>query len=197
DPTADPTAQPEDPTSDPTSQPTSQPTEASTEASTDSGGSDRPEPGSPIMHGEFPDWKFSLGSAKFAADKVGGWTYDSCDTVDGQGELAANDCERAVELAYSAYSGHLKAVQVIMAFPSEAAAKTAATRLAKLPAKAVKWRRDQALDTFVYGKIRSGAIKKYVVLTVVTADRTARAKATKFHHYLQADHKNYFLFRDL
>ncbi|WP_220448372.1 hypothetical protein, partial [Nonomuraea diastatica] len=186
-----------DPTAEPTSGPSTDPTAERTEPSTNPGRSSRPEPGSPITHGEFPDWKFSLGEAKFAAHKVGGWTYDSCDTVDRQGELAKNQCERAIELAYSAYSGHLKAIQVIMSFPSEATAKTAATRLAELSSNAVKWRRDQALDTFVYGKIRSGSIKKYVVLTVVTADRTARAKATKFHHYLQADHKNYFLFRDL
>ncbi|WP_425465404.1 hypothetical protein [Nonomuraea mesophila] len=128
---------------------------------------------------------------------MGGWTYDSCDGLDGKGELAEHNCERAVELAYSAYAGHLKAVQVIMTFPDETAAKTASTRLNKLPSNALKWRRDQVLDTFDYGKIRSGTVKKYVVLTVVTADRTARAKATKFHHYLQADHKNYFLFRDL
>ncbi|MEO3887193.1 hypothetical protein [Nonomuraea sp. B5E05] len=187
-----------EPTSSPTSEPSADPTsEPSARPSTNPGESNNPEPGSPITHGEFPDWKFSLEGVSFTADKVGGWTYDTCATLDGQGELARNKCERAVELAYSAYSGHLRAVQVIMSFPSEAAAKTAATRLAKLSSKAVKWRRDQALDKFVYGKIRSGAVEKYVVVTVVTADRTARAKATKFHHYLQADHKNYFLFRDL
>ncbi|TMR25627.1 hypothetical protein ETD86_00430 [Nonomuraea turkmeniaca] len=152
-------------------------------------------PGSPIGHEEFGDWNFRLGSVTFKAERVGGWTYDNCVPVDRRGVLAKNKCERAVQLAYSAYRGHLTAVQVIMSFPTEKAAKATAEQLAN-SSGAVKWRRDKILGKYVYGKIRSGATKRYVILTVVTADKTAQPKATRFHHYLHADHSNYFLFRN-
>ncbi|WP_240780173.1 hypothetical protein, partial [Nonomuraea zeae] len=176
----------ETPSSDPSTTPTdSTPT------------SKRAQPGSPLTDDEFDDWKFGLGGVKFSADKVGGWTYDNCDPVDGEGVLAKNDCVRAVEVAYSAYSGHLKAVQVMMAFPSDQAAKTTAAKLAKLSSDAVRWRKEKAHANYAYGKIRSGASKKYVIVTIVTADKTARSKATKFHAYLQTDLASYFLLRDL
>ncbi|TYB47234.1 hypothetical protein FXF51_58810 [Nonomuraea sp. PA05] len=101
-----------------------------------------------------------------------------------------------MQLAYSAYSGHLKAVQVLMAFPTGQAAKTAADRLAKLSSDAVKWRQDKALTSYVYGKILSGASKNYVVVTIVTADKSAKAMAPNFHAYLQTDHTSYFELRD-
>ncbi|WP_169789103.1 hypothetical protein [Nonomuraea candida] len=154
------------------------------------------QPGSPIRHTEFDDWNFALGAIKFKADKVGGWTYSSCTAVDGQGVLARNKCQRAVQLAYSAYNGHLKAVQILMAFPSDRAAKTTADRLSKLSSDAVKWRQDKALTNYVYGKILSGASKKYVVVTIVTADKSARSMAKNFHAYLQTDQTSYFLMRD-
>jgi hypothetical protein len=156
--------------------------------------SEQARPRSPIDDDEFGDWNFRLGSVAFKAKRVGGWTYDSCAPVDRQGVLAENDCESAVQLAYSAYGGHLTAVQVIMSFPTEKAAKATAKHLAK-SSRAVKWRRDKILGKYVYGKIRSGATKRYVMLTVVAADRTAQAKATRFHHYLHADHANSLLFR--
>ncbi|MEV0382083.1 hypothetical protein [Nonomuraea sp. NPDC050643] len=159
--------------------------------------SKRAQPGSPLTHDEFRDWNFALGSVKYNADKVGGWTYDSCDPVDARGALAKSQCMSAVELAYSAYGGHLKAVQVMMSFPTDKAAKTAADRLAKLDSDAVKWRKSKVHTSYVYGKIRSSASKKYVVVTIVTADQSARSKATNFHAYLQSDHASYFLLRDL
>ncbi|RVX46082.1 hypothetical protein EDD27_8928 [Nonomuraea polychroma] len=171
----------------PTTDPTPEPAQPSP--------SESGRPGSPIDNDEFGDWNFRLGSVAFKAEKVAGWTYDSCAPVDRQGVLAKNKCERAVQLAYSAYRGHLTAVQVIMSFPTEKAAKAAAKHLAN-SSRAVKWRRDKVLDKYVYGKIRSSATKRYVLLTVVTADKTAQAKATRFHHYLHTDHSNYFIFRD-
>ncbi|MGW3342635.1 hypothetical protein ACWDA3_04985 [Nonomuraea rubra] len=158
--------------------------------------SNQAEPGSPITHQEFNDWNFALGGIKFKADKVGGWNYSSCAPVDGEGVLAKNKCERAVQLAYSAYSGHLKAVQVMMSFPTDRAAKTTADRLAKLSSNAVKWRQDKALARYTYGKILSGASKNYVVVTIVTADKSAGTKAPNFHAYLQTDHTSYFELRD-
>ncbi|WP_431933693.1 hypothetical protein [Nonomuraea jabiensis] len=152
-------------------------------------------PDSPIDADEYGDWDFRVGSVTFRAEKVGGWTYDSCAPVDRQGVLARNKCERAVQLAYSAYRGHLTAVQVIMSFPTVKAAKATAVRLAS-SSGAVKWRRDKMLDKYVYGKQRVTSSKRYVLLTVVTADRTAQAKATRFQHYLHADRSNSFLFRD-
>ncbi|MFI7615573.1 hypothetical protein ACIBP6_30545 [Nonomuraea terrae] len=151
--------------------------------------------GSPIDDDEFGDWNYRLGDVAFTAERAGGWTYDSCAPVDRQGVLAENRCERAVQLAYSAYKGHLTAVQVIMSFPTVKDAKATATHLAH-SSRAVKWRRDKVLDTYVYGRIRSGATKRYVVLTAVTADKTAQAKAARFHQHLHADHLGYFLFRD-
>ncbi|MEV4116387.1 hypothetical protein [Nonomuraea sp. NPDC049695] len=157
--------------------------------------SEKERPGLSIDDDELSNWNFRSGGVTFKAEKVGGWTYDSCAPIDRQGVLAKNKCERAVQLAYSAYRGHLTAVQVIMSFPTVKAAKATATHLAK-SSRAVKWRRDKMLSEYAYGKIRSGATKTYVLLTVVTADKTAQAKATQFHHYLHRDHSNYFLFRN-
>lgn len=187
------------PSSAPAETPTATPSETPTdpEPSETTGTSKRAQPNSPLTHNEFSDWNFALGGVKHKADKVAGWTYNSCDPVDGQGVLAKNKCQRAVELAYSAYGGHLKAVQLMMSFPTEKAAKTAADRLAKLSSDAVTWRKNRAHSTYAYGKVRSGASKKYLVVTIVTADKSARSKATSFHAYLQSDHAGYFLLRDL
>ncbi|MEU8397551.1 hypothetical protein AB0C28_20345 [Nonomuraea sp. NPDC048892] len=183
-------ATPDPTTPDPTTTPSSKPT-SSASAST------QVQPGSPLTHSEFKDWNFALGGVKFRADKVGGWTYPSCAPVDGEGSvLTRNKCESAVQLAYSAYSGHIKAVQLLMSFPSEQAAKTAATRLAKLTSNAVRWRQNATLTNYSYGKILSGASKNYVVVTIVTADRSARSLAPNFHAYLQTDQASYFLLRD-
>ncbi|GAA3250281.1 hypothetical protein [Nonomuraea helvata] len=171
----------------PTTDPTPQPAQPSP--------SENERPGLPIDDDELSNWTFRLGSVTLKAEKVGGWTYDSCAPIDRQGVLAKNKCERAVQLAYSAYRGHLTAVQVIMSFPTVKAAKATAAHLAK-SSRAVKWRRDKMLSKYVYGKIRSGATKTYILLTVVTADKTAQAKATQFHHYLHRDHLNYFVFRN-
>ncbi|MEV5889620.1 hypothetical protein [Nonomuraea fuscirosea] len=184
--TPDPTSAPADPTTTPSSAPTST-----------ASASKQVQPGSPLTHSEFKDWNFALGGVKFRADKVGGWTYPSCTPVDGEGGvLTKNKCESAVQLAYSAYSGHIKAVQLLMSFPSEQSAKTAATRLAKLSSNAVRWRQDETLAKYSYGKILSGASKNYVVVTIVTADRSARSLAPNFHAYLQTDQASYFLLRD-
>nr|SBO91203.1 hypothetical protein BN4615_P717 [Nonomuraea gerenzanensis] len=148
-----------------------------------------------ITDGEFGDWNFRMGSVAFKAKRVSGWTYDTCAPVDRQGVLAGNGCAQAVQLAYSAYSGHLTAVQVIMAFPTEQAAKATAKRLTG-SSRAVQWRRDKLLGEYVYGRTRSSATGRYVVFTAVTADKTAQAKAARFHQYLHTDHVNYFVFRD-
>ncbi|MEV4014170.1 hypothetical protein AB0J35_27080 [Nonomuraea angiospora] len=163
----------------------------------DPSASSRAQAGSPIADTEFDDWKFNLSGVKFDANKVDGWTYDTCDPVDGQGVLAKNKCQRAIQIAYSAYRGHLKAVQVMMSFPTDKAARTTATRLAKLTSDAMNIRSDMVLPTYAYGKIRTNPAKKYVVVTIVTADRSARSKAAKFHLYLQAHSVGYFLLRDV
>ncbi|MGP3962248.1 hypothetical protein ACTWPT_40275 [Nonomuraea sp. 3N208] len=181
----------------PSAAPSDEPTEPATEPTGSPATSARAQPGSPIAHTEFDDWKFNLTGVKFDANKVEGWTYDTCDPVDGEGVLARNNCERAVQIAYSAYRGHLKAVQVIMSFPSDKAAKATANRLAKLTSNAVNIRRDMTHTTYAYGRIRTNVAKKYVVATIVTADNTAKSKAEKFHLYLQADSVGYFLLRDV
>ncbi|MGP3918424.1 hypothetical protein [Nonomuraea sp. 10N515B] len=192
-----PTATPEQsdpPSTTPSDPPTSEPSTAPTDPTPTS---KRAQPGSPLTHNEFDDWSFGLGGVKFNANKVGGWTYNSCDPLDGEGVLAKYDCERAIEVAYSAYGGHLKAVQLMMSFPNEKAAKNTATRLSKLTSDAVTWRKDKAHTTYAYGKIRSSSSKKYLIITIVTADKSAKARAEKFHAYLQTDHASYFLMRDL
>ncbi|MEV4011497.1 hypothetical protein AB0J35_13425 [Nonomuraea angiospora] len=203
-PTADPvptttTAPPSDPPSAaPSDPPTSEPAEPTPAPSdTRSTTSKRVDPGSPLTDDEFEDWDFKLGDVELQAKKVAGWTYDSCDPVDGQGVLARNNCRRAVQLAYTAYRGHIKAVQLVLSFPSEGAAKTAATRLASLTSDAVRWHTDKTHKSYAYGKMRSGASKKYVVITVLTADKAAKSMATYYHQYLQSDIASYFLFRDL
>ncbi|MET7329424.1 hypothetical protein [Nonomuraea sp. NPDC005650] len=193
--TAPPSDQPSASPSDPPASEPAEPTPAPSDTRPTT--SKRVDPDSPLTDDEFEDWDFKLGDVELEAKKVGGWTYDSCDPVDGQGVLAKNDCQRAVQLAYSAYGGHIKAVQLLMSFPSEAAAKTTASRLAKLTSDAVKWRTDKTHKSYVYGKMRSGASKKYVVVTVLTADKAAKPMATYYHQYLQSDIAGYFLFRDL
>ncbi|MCK2220966.1 hypothetical protein MF672_045245 [Actinomadura sp. ATCC 31491] len=190
-----PSDQPNDqPSDEPDDQPSGQP---SGRPSPQPRGTTHAVPGSPITNTEFGDWAFAAGRVRFAADRKGGWTYDTCEPVDAQGVLAKNDCERATQVAYSAYRGHLKAVQVVMAFPTDKAAKTAETRLLKLTSDGVNIRRDMVQAAYAYGRVRTNAIKKYLIVTVVTADRTARAKASKFHLYLQADALRYFLLRDV
>ncbi|MEW9547289.1 hypothetical protein [Nonomuraea sp. NPDC050783] len=115
--------------------------------------------------------------------------------MDGEGVLAKYHCESAIQLAYSAYSGHLKAVQLIMAFPTASDAKSTAKRLQNLTSDAVRWRTDKTHKSYAYGKILSGSVEKYVLVTIVTADSSAKSKAQKFHAYLQADHANYFVMR--
>ncbi|MEU6722230.1 hypothetical protein ABZ917_00800 [Nonomuraea wenchangensis] len=185
------TQQPATPSDSPTSDPdpSSDPGPTSTTAPPSSAES-------PLRHDEFKDWNFQLGTVKFAAQKVAGWTYDNCDPVDGEGVLAKYKCESAVQLAYSAYGGHLKAVQLIMAFPSTADAKSASNRLQKLTSDAVKWRTDKTHKKYTYGKILSGSALKYVLVTIVTADSSAaKAKASQFQAYLQTDHAKYFIMR--
>ncbi|MFG1699892.1 hypothetical protein [Nonomuraea sp. NPDC049309] len=166
-------------------------------ATTPSPSSSAVQPGSPIAHTEFDDWKFDFSGATFAANKVGGWTYGTCEPVDAQGLLEQNKCRRAVQLAYSAYRGHLKAIQVLLEFPSVKAATNAATQMVGSKTDTVNVRRDMALPTYEYGKIRTTPAKKYVVVTIVTADKTAKAKADDFHLYMQADRVSYFLLRDV
>ncbi|MFG1698499.1 hypothetical protein [Nonomuraea sp. NPDC049309] len=185
------------PTSRPsTAQPdrTGPPPETSTPAPT----RETAPPRAPLTADEFGDWNFALDGVRFQASKVAGWTYDTCTPVDGNERvLRANGCRRAVQLAYSAYKGHLKALVLLMAFPDEQSAKSAADRLAELSSNAVRWRRDHTHADYVYGKILKGASKKYVVVTIVTADKTASKRAQSFHGHLHADHKAYFLWRDM
>ncbi|MEU6712805.1 hypothetical protein ABZ897_15095 [Nonomuraea sp. NPDC046802] len=201
-PTEPPSAFPSNPPSTPPSDPATtappsyepSPTPTSPRPSTSS----RVEAGSPLTHTEFKDWNFSLGGVKLSADKVAGWTYNSCDPVDAEGLLADNNCERAVQIAYSAKSGHVKALQIMAAFPSEQDAKNTAARLLKLRSdRAVTWKRDYAHRGYAYGKILSSYMKKYVVITIVTTDKKGEADAKKFHAYLQSDHAAYFIWRDL
>ncbi|MFB4262259.1 hypothetical protein [Nonomuraea sp. GTA35] len=187
----------DEPSQEPAEEPAEEPTGSAGEPSDTTPGSSRAAPGSPIAHSEFGDWNFRFEAVKFSANKVGGWSYDTCAPVDGEGVLATNKCERAIQVAYSAYRGHLRAVQVAMAFPTDKAAKAAATRLAKLGSNAVNIRSDMTLDTFAYGQIRANVAKNYVIATIVTADKTARPRADKFHLYLQADAMSYFLLRDV
>ncbi|KAB8197480.1 hypothetical protein FH608_002695 [Nonomuraea phyllanthi] len=200
-PTIDPSATtaPSDPQSDPPSDPpSSEPSEpAEPTPSATRPTSKRVDPGSPIEDDEFGDWRFKLGEVKLEADKVGGWTYSSCKPVDARGVLAQNDCERAVQLAYTARGGHIKAVQIIMSFPSEQVAKKTATRLNSLSSDGLRWRTDKTHADFAYGKIRTSTAKRYVIVTVLTADKSAKSVATHYHAYLQSDHASYFLFRDL
>ncbi|MBB6549385.1 hypothetical protein [Nonomuraea rubra] len=186
-----------DPAGDAAEEPAEEPTGSADPPSDTTPGSSRAAPGSPITHSEFGDWNFRFEGVKFSANKVGGWSYDTCDPVDGEGVLSRNKCERAIQVAYSAYRGHLRAVQVTMAFPTDKAAKAAATRLAKLDSNAVNIRTDMTLDTFAYGQIRANVAKNYVIATIVTADKTAKPRADKFHLYLQADAMSYFLLRDV
>ncbi|MFC4529184.1 hypothetical protein [Sphaerisporangium dianthi] len=182
--------------SDPPAQESAPPTPAPSETGTEAR-SRRAEPGSPISHREFGDWNFGLGSLKFSADKVGGWDYTSCAPVDAAGVLAKTHCDQAVQIAYSAYGGNIKAVQVLLGFPTARDAKAAATRLAKLSSSALKWRRDRVLKSYAYGKIRWRDSKDYVIVTIVTANKAASGRAAKFHGYMQADIESYFTLRDL
>jgi len=158
--------------------------------------SNPPTAGAALSHEEFEDWNFRLGDVAFQAEKAGGWDYDSCDPVDGRGGvLAGNNCEQAIQVVYSAYGGNLKAVQILLAFPSSQDAKAAVTALSKAPSTRVKWRRDQTHASYAYGRIRVGDTGPYAVVTIVTATKPAGVKAAKFHRYLQSDAQAALLFR--
>ncbi|GAA3720395.1 hypothetical protein GCM10022224_103010 [Nonomuraea antimicrobica] len=171
----------------PTESPDVQPTEPSTSPSSPSSGSD-----GPLEHTEFGDWNYSLKDEKYAANKVGGWTYDSCDPVDAEGLMADNGCENAVQLAYSAYGGNLKAVQVILSFANSSDAKKTANAFKNTADNKVNWRRSSAHSRYAYGSIFTGSYTNYMVITIVTANESAKSKAKKFHSAMQADRGIYF-----
>ncbi|NBE99045.1 hypothetical protein FE391_36270 [Nonomuraea sp. KC401] len=185
-PSAPPTSAPPSSTP-PSAPPSATPSDSPEPSSTPSGSADEP-----LEHSEFGDWNFSLKGEKYAARKVGGWTYDSCDPVDAEGVMADNNCENAVQLAYTAYGGNLKAVQIILAFPSSGDTKNAAKQLKNTADKNVAWRRSSAHRSYSYGKIYTGAYVKHLVITIVTANSSAKPKAAKFHTALQTDRGVYF-----
>ncbi|TDE48498.1 hypothetical protein E1295_21110 [Nonomuraea mesophila] len=106
--------------------------------------------------------------------------------------MADNNCANAIQLAYTAYGGNLKAVQIILAFPSSSDTKNAAKALKNTADKNVAWRRSSAHRSYSYGKIYTGAYVKHLVITIVTANSSAKSKAAKFHTALQTDRGVYF-----
>jgi hypothetical protein len=155
------------------------------------------ESGTRFAHTEFQDWRFEFQGVRYSAKKVGGWTYDTCDPVDARGVLAGNKCQRAIQIAYTAYRGHVKAVQVMMEFPTASVARATAKKLQKQAGNSVNTRRDMTHADFAYGMIRTNPSQNYVVATVVTADRSAKAKAEDFHLYLHAYAASRLLLRDV
>ncbi|MGI5269432.1 hypothetical protein ACQEUU_09800 [Nonomuraea sp. CA-218870] len=122
------------------------------------------------------------------ARKVGGWDHDTCDPVDGEGRpLAGHGCDHASESAYSARDGRLKAVQLLLAFPTQDRAEAAALSLSLRSSAALRWRRGGTHDRYAYGKVGVGAAGPYVVVTVVTATEGAAGRAPAFHGALHAD----------
>nr|SBO92620.1 hypothetical protein BN4615_P2134 [Nonomuraea gerenzanensis] len=172
--TAPPTTDPPPP--DPT------PTDSPTPSSTPSTSSD-----TPLEHTEFGNWNYSLKGEKYAARKVAGWTYDSCAPLDAEGVMADNNCASAVQLAYTAYGGNLKAVQIIFQFDAAGDAKKTANQLKNSADRKVAWRRASAHSRYAYGAIYTGAYLNYVVVTVVTTNESAKPKAKKFHTAMQTD----------
>ncbi|TDD22276.1 hypothetical protein E1294_12535 [Nonomuraea diastatica] len=112
--------------------------------------------------------------------------------MDAEGVMADNNCESAIQLAYTAYGGNLKAVQIVLAFPSSSDARNAAKRLKNTADKNVVWRRSSAHRSYSYGKIYTGAYVKHMVITIVTANSSAKPKAEKFHTAMQTDRGVYF-----
>ncbi|WP_043634229.1 hypothetical protein [Nonomuraea candida] len=191
------------PSTSPTSAPPSDPPSSDPSPSAGPTGSPEPEPAEPsatssdtsagpLRHTEFGNWNYSLKGEKYAARKVGGWTYDSCDPVDPEGVMADNDCRSAIQLAYTAYGGNVRAVQVILSFPNSSDAKKTADRLRNSADRKVGWRRSSAHSRYAYGAVYSGSYLNYVVVTVVTANESGRSKARKFHTAMQADRGVYF-----
>ncbi|MCP2361609.1 hypothetical protein HD597_008629 [Nonomuraea thailandensis] len=190
-PTPTPVAQPSTPpTSAPPSSPAPSPTPAEETPEPSSTPSD--SSGGPLDHTEFGNWNYSLKGEKYAARKVGGWTYDSCDPLDAEGVMADNNCESAIQLAYTAYGGNLRAVQIVLRFPGTSDAKKTANQLKNSADDKVAWRRASAHSRYAYGAIYSGAYLNYVVVTVVTTNESAKPKARKFHTAMQTDRGVYF-----
>ncbi|MEV0997027.1 proline-rich domain-containing protein [Nonomuraea sp. NPDC050202] len=199
-PAATPIAQPSTP---PASAPPSSPAPSSPAPSSPAPSptpTESPEPSStpsdnskgPLDHTEFGNWNYSLKGEKYAARKVGGWTYDSCDPLDAEGVMADNNCESAIQLAYTAYGGNLRAVQIVLQFPGTGDAKKTANQLKNSADRKVAWRRGSAHSRYAYGAIYSGAYLNYVVVTVVTTNESAKPKARKFHTAMQTDRGVYF-----
>ncbi|MFC7104976.1 hypothetical protein ACFQQB_33740 [Nonomuraea rubra] len=182
---APPTSAP--PSSAPPSSAPPSPTESPEPSSTPSNSS-----GGPLEHTEFGNWNYSLKGEKYAARKVGGWTYDSCDPLDAEGVLGDNDCENAIQLAYTAYGGNLRAVQIVLQFPEAGDAKKTANQLKNNADEKIAWRRASAHSRYAYGAIYTGAYMNYVVVTVVTTNESAKPKAKKFHTAMQTDRGVYF-----
>jgi hypothetical protein len=122
------------------------------------------------------------------ARKVGGWDHATCGPLDGKGKvLAAHGCEQAAQVAYRAAGGGLRAVQLLLAFPSDSRAKDAAFSLSKRSSSALRWRRGGTHEKYGYGKVGVGGVGPYVVVTVVTATGPAVRQGPAFHKVLHTD----------
>ncbi|MDA0644464.1 MULTISPECIES: hypothetical protein [Nonomuraea] len=138
-----------------------------------------------LSHEEFGDR--DLGRELTAA-KVGGWDHPTCDPVDGRGRvLGRNHCDHAAQIAYSARDGKLRAVQLLLAFPTEHRARAAAVSLSKRTSDAIRWRRGGTHAKYAYGKAGVAGAGPYVVVTVVTATGRAGGQAPAFHRVLHSD----------
>ncbi|MFC7101161.1 hypothetical protein ACFQQB_12180 [Nonomuraea rubra] len=116
--------------------------------------------------------------------------------LDAEGVLADHDCERAVQLAYSAKSGHVKILQIMASFPTEQDAKSTATRLlqGRRTDRAFTWKTSYIHG--YYGRVLPVWSKSYLIVTVVSTDKTGKPDAMKFLAYLMSDRLRYFGQRD-
>ncbi|MFG1942202.1 hypothetical protein [Nonomuraea sp. NPDC048826] len=101
-------------------------------------------------------------------------------------------CDRAAQLAYSARNGKLRAVQLLLAFPTERYAQAAAVGLSRRSAEALRWRRGGTHPQYAYGKVGVAGSGPYVLVTVVTATGKAAGRGPAFHRALHADTLNRF-----
>ena len=84
-------------------------------------------------------------------------------------------------------TGNLRAVQLLLAFPTEHRARAAAVSLSQRSSEALRWRRGGTHDRYAYAKAGVAGTGPYVVVTVVTATGKAGGRGPEFHRVLHAD----------
>ena len=155
-----------------------------------------PDPGSgtSMSESDYGDWNYKMGDFKLSADKIDGWDYEDCSSVESDGALTDLGCESALEVAYETEDGDMR-LSMLMFMMSDADAATKAAD-GEIDETDYRLHKGSYIKDFDYGKQRTGSSSEIVVLVVATATaNVAEADADEYLSTLFLDHKLALEFR--